>query len=280
MRTHPHCAAHFVKIRRQQALCAPKNTVDPERSPAGPAKRLSGVGFGQLLAKPELYLLLGSLIISPLNWAGAPERHPASSSEPLFSQMMMRTAAAAGAETAPALAPKQLIDLLKKGGLVAYLRHATTDTDYADQIKAEMGNCATQRTLSEVGWKQARMIGAAFAKLKIPVGDVISSQYCRAWQTADLAFGRYTQTADLNFAPAEDYTEAQLAAMRDKLMPHLSTPPKTANRVLVGHDDPFEAATGIYPEPMGVLYVIRPEGTGRFTVLGHIAPDQWTQLAP
>jgi hypothetical protein len=47
------------------------------------------------------------------------------------------------------------------------------------------------------------------------------------------------------------------------------------NRILVGHDDPFEAATGVYPEPMGVTYVLRHDGQGGLQMLGHIIPDRW-----
>lgn len=120
-----------------------------------------------------------------------------------------------------------------------------------------MGNCATQRTLSEVGWHEAQNIGAAMDWLDVPVGKVIASEYCRAWQTASLAFGRYEKNPSLNFQPAEEYTEAQTASMRDAMSSLLAARPADgSNTVLVGHDDPFEAATGIYPEPMGVAYVI------------------------
>ncbi len=174
----------------------------------------------------------------------------------------------------------ELIDALRGGGHVVFIRHTQTEVDYADQVDAVMGDCSTQRTLSEAGWHEARAIGDAFDRLDIPVGDVISSQYCRAWQTADLAFGRYDKNADLNFAPAEDYTDEQFAAMRDRLVPHLAQPPgDDVNTVLVGHDDPFDAATGIYPEPMGVTYVIRPQGDGSFEILGSIAPDAWPESA-
>jgi broad specificity phosphatase PhoE len=133
--------------------------------------------------------------------------------------------------------------------------------------------------LSEEGWQQARALGAAFRRLNIPVGEVISSEYCRAWQTADLAFGRYARNAALNFEPAEDYTDAQEAAMRDRVRPLLAAaPPAGRNTVLVGHDDPFEAATGIYPEPMGVVWVVRPGGLNGFTLLGQIRPGDWVGL--
>lgn len=186
--------------------------------------------------------------------------------------MLVPTNAAADKSTA------ELIGALREGGHVVFIRHATTEKDYADQINAVMGDCSTQRVLSEAGWAEARSIGRAFVRLGIPVETVISSQYCRAWQTADLAFGRYEQTPDLNFEPAEEYTEAQTKTMRDRMTPHLSrVPGQGVNTILVGHDDPFEAATGIYPEPMGVAFILRPQGEGRFEVLGSIKPDAWPQ---
>jgi phosphohistidine phosphatase SixA len=129
---------------------------------------------------------------------------------------------------------------------------------------------------SEEGWRQAKTIGRAIAAYAIPVGEVISSEYCRAWQTADLALGQHRKDPAMNFEPAEDYTEAQTAAMSDRLVPLLSAePPQGSNTVLVGHDDPFEAATGLYPEPMGVTYVIEPQGNGQFEIIGMIPPDLW-----
>lgn len=174
------------------------------------------------------------------------------------------------------LSGADLFEALRAGGYVIYIRHTRTETDYADQISAEMGNCATQRVLSEAGWLDAHAIGAAFTMHGIPVAQVYSSEYCRAWQTASLAFGRYVKTPDLNFEPGEEYTEEQFAAMRDRVQPLISeTPPEGFNTVLVGHDDPFEAATGIYPEPMGVAFVIKPDDQGGFEVVGDVAPDEW-----
>lgn len=174
--------------------------------------------------------------------------------------------------------PMALVDALREGGHVIVMRYASTETDYADQIDAVMGECATQRVLSEAGWAEAKTIGADFERLAIPIGPVISSEYCRAWQSADLAFGRYKTNSDLNFAPAKDYSDAQIATMKDRVTPHLSRLPQDGNTVLVGHDDPFQAATGIYPEPMGVMFVLRPLENGRFDFLGAIAPDEWAEI--
>jgi broad specificity phosphatase PhoE len=177
------------------------------------------------------------------------------------------------------LPPQRLVGLLRQGGLIVFIRHAVTEKEGADQVSAVMGDCSTQRMLGEAGWTQAKAIGADFRRLRIPVGDVISSEYCRAWQTADLAFGRFRKSAALNFEPAEAYSDAQVAAMRARVAPLLAeAPPRGRNTVLVGHDDPFEAATGVYPEPMGVAWIVRPGGRDGFTLLGSILPDGWAAL--
>ena len=178
------------------------------------------------------------------------------------------------------LSQAELVTALQVGGNVIYIRHAQTESDYADQLTADPENCATQRTLSEAGWAQAKQIGAAFEKLQVPVGQVTTSQYCRAWLTADLAFGSYQKNADLNFEKAEEYTDAQFGAMRERVQPLMvATPEHHTTTVIVGHDDPFEAVTGIYPEPQGVTFVVKPDGNGGFSILGSIDPTSWAELA-
>ena len=188
--------------------------------------------------------------------------------------MMIGAAGSANAAPASAASADDLIAALKQGGHVIYIRHTQTESDYADQVDAVLGDCSTQRVLSETGWQQAKGIGQAMARHEIPVADVLSSEYCRAWQTADLAFGRYQPLAALNFEPAEEYSEAQFEAMAARVMP-LLVAGSGSNRVIVGHDDPFEAAVGIYPEPQGVAFVLKPLPGGGVEVLGSIAPDGW-----
>ena len=177
------------------------------------------------------------------------------------------------------LSGTSLLNALKQGGYVIYFRHAQTEKDYADQVTAVMGNCSTQRVLSEVGWKQAKDIGEGFRKNAIPFDQVISSQYCRAWQTADLAFGKYEKNSDLNFPKAEDYTPEQVAQMKERLDPMLiAVPPQGTNIVIVGHDDLFEASTGIYPDPQGIAYILKPDGNGNFDLVANMLPEEWLKL--
>ncbi len=174
---------------------------------------------------------------------------------------------------------EELLSELQEGGYVIYFRHAQTEKDYADQVKADVNDCSTQRTLSEEGWQQAISIGNAFADADIPVGEVISSEYCRAWQTASLAFGQYEKDSALNFLPFEDYTPEQMEEMKANVTPLLTAMPESGtNTVIVGHDDLFEAATGIYPDPQGMAYIVRPNGDGGFEVMANMLPEEWSQL--
>ncbi|MEM9556076.1 MAG: histidine phosphatase family protein [Acidobacteriota bacterium] len=188
----------------------------------------------------------------------------------------------ANAEFQDKLAGAELLAALKAGGHVIYFRHAQTEKDYADQADPTMSldDCESQRKLSEAGIQDAKDIGAAFTTQGIPVGKVIASEYCRAWQTAELAFGRYDEKNPLlNFLPFEEYTEAQVEEMKANVTPLLTaTPESGTNTVIVGHDDLFEAATGIYPEPQGIAYVLTPDGEGGFELVANQLPAEWADL--
>lgn len=176
------------------------------------------------------------------------------------------------------LTPAQSVSALKEGGYVLYMRHASTEKDYADQVTADVTNCSTQRTLSEKGWNEAETIGSAISILGIPVGALYSSEYCRAWQTARIAFGVPIKMAEFNFAPVETMDAEQTEEVSAAVTPYLSSiPAGRTNTVIVAHDDPFEAATGIYPEPQGVVYVLKPNGDS-FTIVGSIEPNEWVDV--
>ena len=42
---------------------------------------------------------------------------------------------------------------------------------------------------------------------------------------------------------------------------------------------PVVPENGIYPAPMGVAYVAKPLGDGKFELVAKILPDQWESLA-
>lgn len=67
--------------------------------------------------------------------------------------------------------------------------------------------------------------------------------------------------------------------MKANLTPFLEkVPEKGTNTVIVGHDDIFEAATGIYPDPQGIAYIVSPDGEGSFTLEAKVLPEEWGEL--
>lgn len=180
------------------------------------------------------------------------------------------------------LSGAELLSALRDGGHVIYIRHAKTFKDYADQADPNMklDDCETQRQLSDEGKQQAKDIGAGFEAQEIPIDQIITSEYCRAYQTAEIAFGRFDEkNPKLNFLPFEDYTDEQVEEMKSNVMPLLTAvPPEGKNTVIVGHDDIFEAATGIYPDPMGIAYILTPDDSDGFTIQANVLPEEWATL--
>ena len=74
---------------------------------------------------------------------------------------------------------------LARGGHVALMRHALAP-GIGDPADFRLGDCTTQRNLSEAGREQARRIGERFRERGIEVSEVRSSRWCRCRETARL----------------------------------------------------------------------------------------------
>ena len=191
-------------------------------------------------------------------------------------------ALAIGLPSEPSIEKSTLLASIKNGGYIIYFRHATTERDYADQADPLMSldDCSSQRKLSTQGIKESYEIGMSFASKEIPVGEIIVSEYCRSWKTANHAFGEWTQKdSRLNFLPYENYTEDHIELMKKNVMPLLTRPPLSGtNTILIGHDDPFEAVTGIYPEPQGIAFILQPDDGKGFKIIASVLPSEWATL--
>jgi hypothetical protein len=109
---------------------------------------------------------------------------------------------------------------------------------------------------------------------------VLASPFCRAWQSADLTFGRHTRVEGLKLPPSKDYTEADKQAMRETLLPLLGKVPTAgSNTIIVAHDDNLPAAGGPEIKTQGEAVVIKPDGKGGFAVVALIAPGRWSGVA-
>ncbi|MBX9947298.1 MAG: histidine phosphatase family protein [Reyranella sp.] len=167
-------------------------------------------------------------------------------------------------DAAPTGAPADL----QRGGYIVYLRHAETATTPEPAVR-DLADCAWQRNLNAQGRAQAGAIGARFRALDIPVTTLESSPFCRAVQTAELAFGR-KPTIDSGLFYHVSQSPAQIAAGVAWLKERLSRPPASGNTVLVGHAPPFKGVTGIeLAEGQGAI--AKPNGAGSFRVVALIS---------
>lgn len=171
----------------------------------------------------------------------------------------------------------ELVRALRGGGHVLYFRHGKTDLSTRDADRASLANCATQRLLSDEGRQQMTEIGQHFKRLRIPVGSVLASPYCRTLDTAKLAFDTVSAEPELAHTVTADVaTTRQRAAALSKL---LSAPPAAGtNTVLSGHTGNLQEATGIWPSPEGVAIVFKPDGRGSHRYLATIDPTRWAEF--
>lgn len=169
---------------------------------------------------------------------------------------------AAGAEEA-------LWAQLRSGGLVVFIRHAETDPGAGDPAGFRLDGCTTQRNLNAAGREQARRLGEAFRRERVPVAQVLASEWCRCRDTAALAFDRHEPWAALNNLFGRPQNEpAQKRAMLERAGAHRGT----GNLVLITHGATIYPVAGVNPGT-GELVVMRPAGAGRLELVGRIRPD-------
>jgi phosphohistidine phosphatase SixA len=157
-------------------------------------------------------------------------------------------------------------DSLKQGGIVLF-RHANAP-GVGDPPGFRLGECATQRNLDAAGRAQAQRIGEAFRSRGIVVGQVLTSAWCRARDTADLAFpGRGEIAAPFNsFFEAPSAQDRQTAAARTILKGWRGP----GALVVSTHQVNITALTGIVPAS-GEGVVVRLDGE-KVIVVGRIKP--------
>ena len=138
-------------------------------------------------------------------------------------------------------ADSDAVGLLRAGGCAVLLRHAQTTAGIGDPPEFRLGDCRTQRNLSEAGRAQSRRIGEWFAAQRLQPAAVRSSAWCRCIDTAQLAFGRHTPWPPLNstFNDRVQSTDANQA-----LRHALASIPPGAFEVWVTHQVNITALTG------------------------------------
>lgn len=150
---------------------------------------------------------------------------------------------------------------------IVLFRHAEAPGT-GDPPNFKLGDCSTQRNLSEAGRAQARRIGDAFRTRGTEVGKVISSEWCRCVETAELAFpGRVETAAAFNSFFERRSREAAQTAEAKKLLAAWTGP---GVLVVITHQVNITALSGEVPSS-GEGIIVRVDGRNVATV-GRIKP--------
>ena len=178
-----------------------------------------------------------------------------------------------------ALDARQLVESLRKGGLVIVMRHASSPREVPTKETAAAGNTKLERQLDETGRATATAMGNALAQLRIPITTVLSSGTFRALQTVKLAgLGEPAVAAELGDGgqSMQVTSDAQSAWLKARV----TQVPASGNVLLVTHMPNVSRA---FPEwgavADGESVVLRPDGKS-FTVLGRIKIEEWPTLRP
>ena len=146
----------------------------------------------------------------------------------------------------------RLWSALKSGGHVVLMRHALAP-GMGDPSEFALGDCSTQRNLSDEGRKQAARIGARFRANGLAAAQVLSSQWCRCLETAELlGLGPVEEMPVLNsFFQRPDRRNRQTEALKAWLDSQDLDDPL----VLVTHQVNISALTGEFASSGEMLFV-------------------------
>lgn len=160
---------------------------------------------------------------------------------------------------------------LKKPGAMVLFRHALAPGG-GDPPGFKVGDCSTQRNLSEEGITQAKRIGQTLRERGVKVQAVWHSAWCRTRDTAQLAFpdlkapSLKAEPAFNSFFADRSLEPAQTAAARELLLKWQG--PGTL--VVVTHQVNITQLTEIFPQS-GEGIVLAREGK-QLRVVGRIMP--------
>lgn len=169
-------------------------------------------------------------------------------------------------DPAIALEGPSLVEALRGGGYVLYLRHTET---------GQVTEQCNVSNLTEAGRQAARKLGEDIKHLKLPFDKVISSEVCRVLETAQL----------MDIAPIETHPdlyrhpkspEHKFGEGRWRLI--TDTPPTSKNRLLAGHMQHGNGSTDRLYLEMGEIIIFRPDGKGNAGVVARVRASEWQAL--
>jgi len=186
------------------------------------------------------------------------------------------------ATSAASLSGKNLTAALQHGGYVILMRHASSPGTPPDPAQADPGNVHDERQLDEAGRASARAMGDAVHRLRIPIGQVLSSPTYRALETARLAglaaVQTYAELGDAGHSMAADPSGARGGWLRGKVA---QSPKAGTDTLIITHAPNISEAfptegTGLAE---GEALIFRPDGQGGASLVARVKIQDWARLS-
>lgn len=186
--------------------------------------------------------------------------------------------AAAGGTPVPG---RDLVSALRSGGYVILMRHASSPVARPDRAAAHADNVQRERQLDEGGRASAQAMGAALRRLKIPVGQILSSPAYRALETLRAAQLGPAQTVPELSDGGESMRRDDTGQRGPWLHAHVAAlAPSGTNTVIVTH---FPNIREAFPEEStalddGEALILKPDGHGGVALLARVKINDWAQF--
>ena len=164
-------------------------------------------------------------------------------------------------------ASEQAWKIAQEGDKIILIRHSLAPGG-GDPAGFKVDDCKTQRNLNRTGINQSKKIGKLFKKNKVPVDQVLSSQWCRCKDTAKYAFGNFKEFTALNSTFQSPYDQNEAKQLKDLYEFVKDWNSNGKNLVLVTHYSIIIAVTNAVPSS-GELVITDKN----FEVLGTIKTD-------
>ncbi len=151
-------------------------------------------------------------------------------------------------------------------GYVLLLRHSLAP-GVGDPENFKLGDCSTQRNLSQEGRDDASEIGAWIKRQKVKIYRVESSRWCRARQTAkllDIGKVKLNKNLDSLFRESDLESHPQTLKTKEQILNHRS---KGGLLILVGHYVNIAALVGVGVDS-GEGVIVKANKNGVIKVLG------------
>ena len=161
----------------------------------------------------------------------------------------------------------QAWNIAKEGGKIILIRHSLAPGG-GDPVGFKIDDCKTQRNLNRIGINQSKKIGKLFKQNKVPVDQVLSSQWCRCKDTAKYAFGKFKEFTALNSTFQSPYDKNEAKQLENLYAFVKNWDGNGKNLVLVTHYSIITAVTNAVPSS-GELVITDKN----FEVLGTIQTD-------